>query len=453
MSDYNGLAQVVGVLEVNLTDPNAPPESNDSPTTQESASPSEAENIIKERVQLSYSLLLSGSYGEAVAILQEIVDVQDPMLDIQHWRMASARHLLAAGLCGIGRPGEAREQFEKVVEIRTVSLGPEHALTLRSKCHVGIVMWMVGEYEEACQMLDETYRMQEKMNSLHHPWTISTMQNLAFMLHFSERSWEAQKVQRRVVDAQIEHRQTGDPQLLKSVILLGTIYYDMRWWKEAEPIYRLVVDGRTALEGLESPATIASTANLITAIQGQGRLDEAEQLCRDILERSSRVSGPEAPPTLRNKFNLSNIFRDKGNYDMALHLQEEILNTEKTVYGEEDGRTLATSRGIVATLRRAGKLDEAENKLKDVISIGQKAPGPSQLASLHDRIQLGFVYCEMGSWDTAEEVVDGVVVDWYQLSAEDSAGLIEELREVTSALLVHGRISAWNRFTFGEPLP
>ena len=453
MSDYNVVRQVVGLLEVNIINPDVAAESNDGPTTQESASLSEAEKTVKERVYAAYLLLQSGSIEEAVASLRELVDAQDPVLDIHHRQMAVARDMLAAGLYGIGPIDEAREQYEKVAEIRTVSLGPEDVLTLHSKCNVGIVLWVLDQREEACQLLDETYRIQERVNSLHHRGTISTMQNLAFMLHFSERSWEAQKLQKRVVDAQLEYRLPGDPDLLKSAILLGAIYSDMEWWKEAEPIYRLVVDSRIALQGLESPATIASTANLIRAIQGQGRLDEAEQLCRDIVERSSRVSGPEAPPTLRNKFSLSTIFRDKGDYDAALHLQEEILSVEKTVYREEDGDSLTTMRGIAATLRQAGKRDELENQLKDLISIGEKAHGPSRLAVLHDKLDLAALYCERSSWDTALEVIDGVVVDSDQSSAQDNDNLYERLREISFILLQHGKLSVWSSLSNSrEPL-
>lgn len=264
--------------------------------------------------------------------------------------MASARELLGVGLYARSRNDEALEQFQQLAKIRAACLGAEHPLTLQSRCNIGIVLWALGQRNEACQVFDETYRAQEKANTLCHRGTISTMQILAFMYHFSERSFEAQKVQKRVVDALVKFCEPGDGDLLKSTILLSAIYRDMEWWKEAEPICRLVVMA-VQQQGIESPATIASTANLIQTIEEQGRLDEAAQLCRDIVERSSMVSGPESPPTLRNKFQLTKILRAKGGHEAALSVLEEIFSTERVLYGDDDEDTINAMRGIITSTK------------------------------------------------------------------------------------------------------
>lgn len=89
--------------------------------------------------------------------------------------------------------------------------------------------------------------------------------------------------------------------------------------------------------------------------------------------------------------------------------------------------------------------------LKDLITVCQKAPESNESAVLHDRIELGLLYCEMESWGIAEAIIGGVVIDWLQ-TTQDNDALYERLKEAKSVLLTDGKISAWNRFTFGELL-
>ncbi|KAE8374176.1 hypothetical protein BDV26DRAFT_50218 [Aspergillus bertholletiae] len=453
MSEYMNLVRVTGVLEMRIVperySPNEYADNQEAMAKLQQLMPRATENTaenIDKKAQLASLYLESGCHDQAAIFLAEALDARRSLWGWGYPKTIQTQELLACAFYAQGRIEDAMEQFEAAGRIIVQSLGTEHVLAIQNMFNRGVVMWQLGKCGGACDTLHQAYKISKRIHGLHHRWTLSTMENLAFMYHFTERPWEAQKIQQQVVDVRLQVSPCDDSSLLKSAVLLGKIYMDMEWWKETEATYRIIVELREKLQGTESPAVLASKANLVTALQKQGRLDQAEKLSIEVLNASNVTLGPESPVTMRNQLRLATILGDRGEYTKALKIQQEVLETQEKLFEDFNDEIRHTLSDISVTFMKLNRYDEAVTVCQRVISALDQHLGMYNPASLSTRIDLAYMFSQIDRLDEAESTVLGVLNNYGQV--QDDSELLSKLREVINTLLQYGRTATFNKFYF-----
>jgi len=147
------------------------------------------------------------------------------------------------------------------------------------------------------------------------------------------------------------------PSTVTSINNLATMLHDAGKLEEAEALFREALQARRATVGDKDPATITSVNNLGMLLQDRsqqmqdpGRLDEAEQLLREALGARRSALGGSHPETLDSMFNLGRLLQERGRLEEALALLQEELDGAAAHKGRHHPETLESAEGLRALL-------------------------------------------------------------------------------------------------------
>ena len=147
------------------------------------------------------------------------------------------------------------------------------------------------------------------------------------------------------------------PSTVTSINNLATMLHDAGKLEEAEALFREALQARRATVGDKDPATITSVNNLGMLLQDRsqqmqdpGRLDEAEQLLREALGARREALGGSHPETLDSMFNLGRLLQERGRLEGALALLQEELDGAAKHKGRDHPETLESAEGLRALL-------------------------------------------------------------------------------------------------------
>ena len=174
---------------------------------------------------------------------------------------------------------------------------PSTLQVLPTQTHSPTTAYAQGRYVLAEHAWRKAYQAKASDPAIgpHHPDTLTSRSNLAYVLYELGRLEEAETENRAVLDAMTRVLGPDHPDTLTSRSNLANILRDLGRLEEAEAEYRAVLDAMTRVLGPDHPDTLISRSNLAIVLYEQGRLEEAEAEYRAVLERHDPRARPRPP--------------------------------------------------------------------------------------------------------------------------------------------------------------
>jgi eukaryotic-like serine/threonine-protein kinase len=270
----------------------------------------------------------------------------------------------------------AEDQLKRTIDIRSRTLGPENAETLKAMDHLAFVLYRKGQYSQAETLERQTLEDDRKILGSADPVTLSAMNDLGLILLASGHRDEAEKIDREAVDAERRVLGPDAPHTLNTMNNLAMALRLRGRYLEAEKTFRDVYEGRSRVLGPEHPDTSAARNNLALVLADQSRFPEAEKLDRVTFEQNIRVLGPEHPDTLTAANNLADVLISEGQYPEAEKLDRETLQIRQRVLGSEHPDTVISMANMGRLLASEGHANEGEKFFAQVVSVRRKILGP-----------------------------------------------------------------------------
>jgi tetratricopeptide (TPR) repeat protein len=196
---------------------------------------------------------------------------------------------------------------------RTRLLGAEHLHTIESKCTQASTYRMLGRFDEALALFQETLNISRRVLGPEHDETLLIMDGLA------------------------------------------GVYADMAEYTNACHLYEETVRIRTRILGVEHPQTLPSVDGLAHVYRKLGRYNVACALHLRTLRISKEVLGPEHVDTLSSMVRFGWIQWRMGQYVEALQLFQESFNIRTRVLGPEHPHTLMSMDSVAWGYWRLGQ--------------------------------------------------------------------------------------------------
>ncbi|MEM6327813.1 MAG: tetratricopeptide repeat protein [Bacteroidota bacterium] len=239
------------------------------------------------------------------------------------------------------RPDERRARIDALIALhedyaaRDDAVEPEQQQILASLSdRLGRLFWGLGDYDTALERLKRALEWRESVLGPDHPDTLTSVNNLAYLL-----------------------QERGD-------------------LNAAEPLYRRALDGRETVLGPDHPSTLTSVNNLAYLLRARGDLDAAGPLLRLALDRSEAALGPDHPDTLRAVNNLAYLLQARGDLDAAEPLYRRALERRESVLGPDHPDTLGSVNNLAYLLYARGDLDAAEPLFRRALEGLEDRLGP-----------------------------------------------------------------------------
>ena len=211
------------------------------------------------------------------------------ILDASIW---AAVYLNACGLYE-----KAAALNERTLNQQKRILGKRHPFTLTSMNNLAAVFYSQGKYKEAEGIYRQTLALNKSVLGKKHPNTLTNMNNLANILRSQGKYEEAEGIHRQTLALSESVLGKEHPDTLTSIAGLASTYWNQDRWKETEGLEVRVMETRKSILSAEHPDTLASMYNFASTLKSQSRNEEAIALMKQCLELENQILGPEHPDT------------------------------------------------------------------------------------------------------------------------------------------------------------
>jgi tetratricopeptide (TPR) repeat protein len=295
-------------------------------------------------------LQTAGAFSAARLLHQRVHDVETRTLGPEHPSTLTSRNNLANALFGMGEPAEAIRLLRQTLEDRARILGPEHPDTLTSRNDLACALDGMGEHAEAVGLLRQTLNDRHRVLGPGHPHTLASRDSLGLALDGMGEHAEAVRLHRQTLEDRIrvlgpEHSLT----LLSRHNLAGALTKAGEQ-TEATDLLRQALNDHARILGDNHPHTLASRDSLALALDGMGQHAEAVRLHRQTLEDRIRVLGPEHPDTLASRHNLGLALTGAGEQTETIDLLRRALDDRVRILGADHPQTLRTRDALQTAL-------------------------------------------------------------------------------------------------------
>ena len=286
-----------------------------------------------------------GQYSASERSLRDLLSLRTIILGMNHPMTLKSMSDLASVLTERGKYNEAEVvSGEALVKIKDV-LGLDHRTTLKAMCHHSFLLMQQGRYEVAESINRETLTQYRRVVGLWHPETIYCMEVLAKILWRRGRFEEAESSWRQALTWRervfgMKHMNT-----IRSMRDLVQVLISRGQLQEAEFMARRALAHSEESFQSEHPTTLTCMDGLGTTLLVQGRYQEAEELLWQTITQSEKVLGPEHPNTLHSVYALAELRTKQRRYEEADVMYARALTGLKSHFGDNHPTTLQCREG------------------------------------------------------------------------------------------------------------
>jgi hypothetical protein len=258
-----------------------------------------------------------------------------------------------------GEPGLARPLFERARDLRRSLLGDDHPDTLATADRLSFDLWLLGQYERARRLSEDTLVRMRRVLGDDHPHTLRAAFSHSITLWESGQYEPARQLAEDTLTR--SRRVLGDdhPDTLRAAYALAVSLWGLGQYEPARQLAEDTLTRSRRVHGDDHPHSLRAAYILALSLWELGQHGRAHQLAEDTLTRSRRVLGDDHPDTLTLASCLAFYLRGLGQHGRAHQLAEDTLTRMRRVLGDEHPDTLRSAHSLAASVVDLGEHDQA----------------------------------------------------------------------------------------------
>jgi tetratricopeptide (TPR) repeat protein len=205
-----------------------------------------------------------------------------------------------------------------------------------------------ARYGEALPLYERALAIREKALGAEHPWTATSLNNLAALYKAQGEYGKAEPLYERALAITEKALGAEHPSTAVSLNNLAGLYYRQRDYAKAAPLYVRALAIREKTLGKEHPDTAQSLNNVGNLYDAQGNSAKALPLLERALAIREKTLGKEHPDTAVSLNNLARLYDAQGNSAKALPLLERALAIREKKLGKAHPDTKAVAARLAA---------------------------------------------------------------------------------------------------------
>jgi CHAT domain-containing protein/tetratricopeptide (TPR) repeat protein len=262
-----------------------------------------------------------------------------------------------------------------------------------------------GAFAQAVHIVQQILVINERLQGPEHPFTATTLNNLAELYDNQGRYGEAEPLYKRSLAIYEKVLGPEHPRTTHSLNNLAILYSNQRRYEEAEHLYNRCLANYEKMFGSDHPSTVTSLNNLAGLYMNMGRYGEAERLMKRSLAIAEKVLGPEHPSTAISLDSLASLYKVQGRYRETERLIKRSLAIAEKVLGPEHPFTATILNNLASLYNVQGRNGEAEPLYKRSSTITEIALGPEHPLTATSLNNLALFYLEQTNNTAAAPLV------------------------------------------------
>jgi serine/threonine protein kinase/tetratricopeptide (TPR) repeat protein len=329
-----------------------------------------------------------GLYGKAAAVQERALEVRRMTLGPDHPDTLATCNRLAKSYVSAGRPSPAVALLGGRLAVMEAKLGPDHPETLTGMESLASAYLAEGRPARAVPILEDALARGRAKLGPDHARTLSAMRTLATAYQEAGQVSRAvplfeEALARRSATLGPEH-----PSTLNGMNDLALAYYYDRQTSRSFALHERALERMRVKYGPDHPDTLTTMNNLALAYLAAGRSSRAIPVLEEALERMTTRLGRDHPKTLTCMVCLGFARNAAGEPSRAIPLLEEALRLRKTKVGLDHPDTLSDMKDLARVLTESGRMAEGEALLRDALDGWRRTlpPGSPRLAGALDSL-------------------------------------------------------------------
>ena len=266
---------------------------------------------------------------------------------------------------------------------------------------LGIFHRSQGQYAQALALRKDALAIYESARGPHHPYTATSLDNLALTFRHLGRAEEALPLQQRALQITETALGPDHPDTALRLDNLALTYRDLGRAEEALPLQQRALQITETALGPDHPDTALRLDNLALTYRDLGRAEEALPLQQRALQITETALGPDHPNTASRLNNLALTYCDLGRAEEALPLQQRALQITETALGPDHPDTATGLDNLALTYCDLGRAEEALPLQQRALQITETALGPDHPSTAIRLNNLALTYRDLGRADEA----------------------------------------------------
>jgi hypothetical protein len=355
---------------------------------------------------LGESLLALGEAALAVQVFQKALDTRKATLGPDHPQTLTSMNNLAEAYRYNGQLTRSVPLFEETLRKRKATLGPDHPHTLISMNNLAGAYRASGQLARAVPLYEETLEKRKAKLGPDHTDTLSSMNNLAGAYMAYAQLAKAvplyeQTLQKRKTTLGPDH-----PHTLQSMNNLAEAYRVGRQPARAVALHEETLEKMKATLGADHPDTLNSMNNLALAYHASRQLAKAVLLHEETLQKRKATLGPDHPDTLNSMNNLAGAYWASDQLARAVPLFEETLEKRKATLGADHPDTLQSMQNLAGAYRDNDQLARAVPLFEETLQKRKATLGPDHPETLTSMNNLAGAYKASGQLARAVQLYE-----------------------------------------------
>ncbi|RYP84861.1 hypothetical protein DL770_005154 [Monosporascus sp. CRB-9-2] len=237
----------------------------------------------------------------------------------------------------------------------------------------------------------------------------------------------------------------------------GLVYAENGLWKRARSLQLKVVEFRTKYLGKRHAETIQAQRgsrilhipycialdDLTRSLWLAGRRELSLRAGKRAVDGLTRKLGPDDPLTLNAMFNLARTYLHIGEHEKSYDLLEVVLEKRTRFFGTEHPDTLMAMNEMGMNLcAQRVRLDDAERLVSAALRIRKRILGEEHAYTLWSVNDLSKVYCEVGRYQEAVDMLEEAVPILRRTLGETHAGMLMTKSNLSRAYMLCEQVPA-----------
>jgi serine/threonine protein kinase/tetratricopeptide (TPR) repeat protein len=347
---------------------------------------------------------------------------------------AVIRDAMGASYYYLGEPAPAIHQYERVLALRELALGPDHPDTLASTNCLAAAHQAAGRIQEAILMYEKILGPMQRKLGPDHPETLATRNNLAVAFIEAGRFADAITLQQEALERMEATLGPDHDYTLSAMNNLADAYRAAQRTDDAIALQERALERIRAKLGASHPNTLGSMNVLALAYNDAGRSADAIGLLEEVLRLGETTLGPGHPTTLKTNYRLARIYLDTGRAAKARPLLERAVKQAGEKLGADNPITLSGMYSLAVMHQGAGAWGEAVRILQEVVRLRHAKLGPRHVDTLLSMNALADAHLDGQQWAQAESTARECL-DLYATVMPDDWRRFRTMSQLGAALL------------------
>jgi len=243
---------------------------------------------------------------------------------------------------------------------------PDPAGRLLNEC--GLLLKTQGDYTCAEPLYRKSVALGELTFGTNHTEFASRLNNLAQLLHDTNRLAEAESLMRRALAIDESINPINHSKIAIRRANLAALLLDTNHLAEAELLMRKSIR-------VEHEKLATCLSNLGQLLKSTNRLAEAEPLMRRALAIDETAFGRDHPDVAVRLNNLGMLLHATGSQTQAEELLRRALQIDETAFGIDHPKIAIRLTNLALVVEELGQLEEAEALTRRALQIAENAFG------------------------------------------------------------------------------